>query len=155
MISNGCELFFDAPPERAHDPVTPTILSIGRLTGAKNHEAALQALAGLTDRDFRYVLLGDGEERERLIALAAELGLSDRVTFAGHRSDIRPYLLDADMFLLPSLWEGFGLAAVEAMNAGLPVIASDVPGLSEVVGPQGECGTPCRSGKRASRYARR
>ena len=62
------------------------------------------------------------------------------MSFEGHRADVRPYLAAADVLLLPSLWEGFGLAAVEALNAGLPVVASDVPGLREVVGPTGDCG---------------
>jgi glycosyltransferase involved in cell wall biosynthesis len=139
-ILNGCELRFAEVPERRADGRVPTILSIGRLTRPKNYPAALEALARLGSRPFRYVVLGDGEERAQLTEQARRLGLADRVSFEGHRADVRPYLAAADILLLPSLWEGFGLAAVEAMNAGLPVVASDVAGLREVVGPSGDCG---------------
>jgi len=67
------------------------------------------------------------------------LGLADKVALEGHRSDIAPFLMSADIFLIPSLWEGFGLVAVEGMNAGLPVIAANVSGLREVVGLDGKC----------------
>jgi glycosyltransferase involved in cell wall biosynthesis len=70
----------------------------------------------------------------------ADAGLSDRVHLPGYASDPLPFYAEADLFLLPSLWEGFGLVAVEAMAAGLPVLASEVPGLAEVVGRQGTCG---------------
>jgi glycosyltransferase involved in cell wall biosynthesis len=147
VILNGCELPFAEVPERRADGRCPTILSIGRLARPKNYPAALEALARLGKRPFRYVVLGDGEERGRLVEQAERLGLADRVSFEGHRTDVRPYLAAADVLLLPSLWEGFGLAAVEALNAGLPVVASDVPGLREVVGPSGDCGILVNPGR--------
>jgi glycosyltransferase involved in cell wall biosynthesis len=69
-----------------------------------------------------------GDERQ----LAAELGISDRVRFFGSVLDISPILRAADVFLMPSTHEGFGVAACEAMGAGLPVILSDVPGLRDM-----------------------
>ena len=139
VIPNGCPLSADAPLRRDAGPHPPTVLSVGRLTPAKNYPAALRAIARLRSRDARYVIAGDGPEREGLRAAASRLGIADRVEFAGHVADIRPLMRDADVFLMPSLWEGFGLAAVEAMDAGLPVVASDVPGLREVVGTDGAC----------------
>lgn len=138
IVSNGCVLRFDSMPER--EPSTcPLILSVGRLERQKNYDTALKALAGLASQPFRYIVLGEGAERAALRSQATELGLSDRVEFLGHVADIQPWLVEADLFLMPSRWEGFGLAAVEAMNAGLPVIAADVPGLREVTGPDGVC----------------
>lgn len=138
VIPNGCRLFFDTPI--AHEPGEKplTVLSVGRLSPAKNFEAALEALAQLAPCSLRYVIAGDGPELDALRRTAARLGISGSVEFAGYVPDIRALLQEADIFLLPSLWEGFGLAAVEGMNAALPVIASDVPGLREVVGPDGQ-----------------
>jgi glycosyltransferase involved in cell wall biosynthesis len=137
VIHNGCALPFLEPPERIPADV-PIILSIGRLALPKNYPTALAALAEL-QLPFRYVVLGEGEQRSQLIDLAGSLGIADRVEFVGHQANTAPYLRKASALLIPSLWEGFGLAAVEAMNAGLPVIASDVPGLREVVGEDGDC----------------
>jgi len=85
------------------------------------------------------LILGEGRARPALDEQVHALGLSDHVTLGGHQSDIKVFLEEADIFLIPSLWEGFGLAAVEGMNAGLPVVASDVSGLRDVVGTDGSC----------------
>lgn len=136
-IRNGALLRFAAPPLRDTRPEEPCILTVARLVPVKNIETALGALARLRDRPWRYVIAGDGPLRADLEARAAALGIADRVRFLGVVEDITTVLKGADLFLLPSLWEGFGLAAVEAMNAGVPVIASDVAGLRELVGPAG------------------
>ena len=106
---------------------------MGRLTVQKNYEAALQAVAQLNDLNFQYLIAGQGEEHPRLESLIESLGLQHRVRLLGFVEDISEILRLADVFLIPSLWEGFGMAAVEAMNASLPVVASDVPGLRDVV----------------------
>lgn len=139
VVLNGADMRFDRPPDRPARTGPATVLSIGRLTRPKNYPTALAALALLPAEAVRYVVLGEGGDRARLEELAGALGLAGRVSFVGHRSEIAPDLRDADIFLIPSLWEGFGLAAVEAMNAGLPLVAADVPGLREVVGRHGEC----------------
>ena len=136
VVTNGTLLRFTAPPDRSAAAL-PLILSVGRLDAAKNHAAALRALARLGDRPFRYAILGDGPERGALEALAHELGLAGRVQMPGHVADIEPWLRAAEILLMPSLWEGFGLAAVEAMNAALPVVAGDVAGLADIVAPNG------------------
>lgn len=136
IIRNGATLRFATPPEHPSDQ-TPCILTVARLAPVKNIANALRALAKLTDRPWRYVVAGGGEEEGNLKRLAAELGITERVTFLGQVADVTPLLTEAHIFLLPSRWEGFGLAAVEGMNAALPIVASDVPGLREIVVPAG------------------
>jgi len=97
----------------------------------------LHALAALARREglppWQCLLVGDGPARARLEALAAELGLSGRVVFAGMRRDVPRVLPALDLFVCPSLYEGFGIAIVEAMAAGRPVVASAVGGIPEIV----------------------
>lgn len=97
----------------------------------------LHALADLAGRDglppWQCLLVGDGPARERLETLAAQLGLSERVVFAGVRHDVASVLAAMDLFVCPSLYEGFGIAIVEAMAAGRPVVASAVGGIPEIV----------------------
>jgi L-malate glycosyltransferase len=90
-------------------------------------------------------LVGDGPERPRAEALVAELGLGDAVRFLGVQIDFLALLQQGDVFLLPSETEGFGLAALEALACGVPVVASSVGGLPEVV-TQGETGLLCAPG---------
>lgn len=95
--------------------------------------AALAAMGGATSVDPHYVIVGDGPLREALTAEARTLGLEARVHFLGWRSDARALYLAFDAFLMPSLWEGFGLVALEAMAARLPILASAVSALPEIV----------------------
>lgn len=136
VIENGCILNFERPPERVAKKEV-TIVSVGRLSPAKNYPIALEAVAKLSG-NVRYKIAGDGPELPKLQKCVAEYGLGDRVEFRGFVEDISAFLTEADIFLIPSAWEGFGLAAVEAMNAGLPVVASNIPGLKDVVGEHGE-----------------
>jgi N-acetyl-alpha-D-glucosaminyl L-malate synthase BshA len=78
-------------------------------------------------------LVGDGPEHERIRRLVRDNGLADQVQFLGERSDLASVLRGADLFLLPSESESFGLAALEAMSCGVPVVASNVGGVPEVV----------------------
>ncbi|HEY4930149.1 MAG TPA: glycosyltransferase [Terriglobales bacterium] len=104
---------------------------VGRFEPQKDHATLLRALA-LTPR-IHLLLLGDGPLRNRLEQLAGDLGVSDRVTFAGFRNDVPETLRACDIYVHSTTSDGFGIAACEAMAAGLPVIASDVPGLAQVV----------------------
>ena len=99
----------------------------------------LSAVAHLGEQDFEYWIAGSGEKLVRLQRMTASLGIDEKVRFLGHVADLTPILEQADIFLMASKWEGFGLAAVEAMNATLPLVVSDVPGITEVV----NCEPPC------------
>ena len=138
VIENGATLRFEGFLPRKTNTLVK-ILSVGRLSTQKNYSVAVRAIS-LLETEVAYTILGEGDDRAELEELARSLGVTDKVSFVGHKSDIKPFLEHADILLIPSLWEGFGLAAVEGMNAGLPIIASDVPGLREVVGKNGACG---------------
>ena len=83
--------------------------------------------------DIKLMLVGNGETLNQNKALASELGLEDQVFFLGKRSDISDLIAQADIGIQSSVWEGFGLTAVELMAGGVPVIASNVDGLKQVV----------------------
>ncbi|MGH9141004.1 MAG: N-acetyl-alpha-D-glucosaminyl L-malate synthase BshA, partial [Vicinamibacterales bacterium] len=90
----------------------------------------------------RLVLIGDGPDRAAVAQRVADHGLSDAVVFAGEQQDLVPWLSAADLFLLPSAQESFGLAALEAMACEVPVVTSNVGGLPEIV-KDGETGFAC------------
>lgn len=135
VVPNGVpiEVFAKAHPADLlgiGDGMTKAVF-VGRLDPQKDHATLLRALA-LTPR-IHLLLLGDGPLRNRLEQLARDLGVSDRVTFAGFRNDVPQTLKACDIYVHSTTSDGFGIAACEAMAAGLPVIASDVPGLAQVV----------------------
>lgn len=136
VILNGAHLRFDSfTKRRAMDQIK--IVSVGSLRKAKNYPAAFEALELLSANKCTYRIIGDGDLRAELEVRAT--AMKTPVRFEGHVTDVSPFLQEADIFLMTSLWEGFGLAAVEGMNAGLPVVASDIAGLREVVGTDGTC----------------
>jgi glycosyltransferase involved in cell wall biosynthesis len=110
--------------------------TLGRLhepkKGLKSFLSAAARVAAADPR-VRFVLIGDGPSRADLMRFAASLGLGERVRFEGERADAANLLAGLDLLVQPSLWEGFGLSALEAMAAGLPVVASRVGGVPEVV----------------------
>ena len=106
---------------------------VARLWRQKDHPTLLRALAQLIDLEWELELVGDGPLRQEMEALAASLGIASRVRFAGFRTDVAACLADAQVFVLASKWEGFPRAILEAMRAGLPVIASEVGGVRESV----------------------
>lgn len=118
------------------------VVVLGRLSPEKGQDVALEAFAGLarggTNAPLCLVLVGDGVSREGLEARAARDDLAERVHFAGWRNDPWRCLGAADVFLLPSRSEGLPLALLEAMAAGVPVVATDVGAVGEVLGPDGE-----------------
>ena len=132
IVGNGVPLSFTSFSARDNNS-TPVILSMGRLQHPKNYPLALRAVALIKEVDFEYWIAGTGEDEGLLRAMAEELEIKDKVKFLGFVHDIPCLLQQADIFFMPSKWEGFGLAAVEAMNAGLPAVVSDVDGLREVV----------------------
>lgn len=107
---------------------------IARLTEQKAHRFLFDAMAARAELATLHLLVtGDGELRDELRRRVDQLGLGSRVHFAGARRDLGNILGAIDMFVMPSLWEGLPLSLVLAMGAGLPVIASRVAGIPEVV----------------------
>ena len=106
---------------------------VARFQPQKDHPTLFRALAGLKDHPWAVDLIGDGPLMGQMESLAAELGLGERVRFLGQRKDVDQILAQAQAFLLVSNWEGFPLSILEAMRAGLPVVASDVGGSAESV----------------------
>lgn len=118
------------------EPSHKVVLTVGRIMPPKGHThliAAMGQLAG-THPEIRLLLAGDGDLRKGLEAKCAAKGLSDRISFLGSRPDVADLLALADIFVLPSLWEGTSLALLEAMAASRPIVATDIPGNAAVLG---------------------
>ena len=110
-----------------------TIISVGRLEIVKNQQLLIEAFSKLDNISTQLILVGDGRERENLEALVIKLQLQDRVTITGFVSEPEKFLSKADLFVLPSLTEGFGIAAVEAMQMGIPCLCCNVGGIPEFI----------------------
>lgn len=122
--------------------------SVGRLTPQKNYGLLLEALAELSDYNWEFRLAGEGGLRPTLEQQAKDLGLSERVKFLGLQRDVKGFLSDLDLFILPSLWEGLGIVLLEAGLAGLPVLASKVDGITEII-KDGQTGVLFEPGSKA------
>lgn len=109
------------------------ILSVGELQTRKNHEVMIRAVAKLNDPKVRYMICGRGELLEQLQTLAEELGIRERVSFLGYRKDVPQIMRAADLYAHPSKREGLGLASLEAMACGLPLVTSNVQGIPDYV----------------------
>ena len=118
---------------RYHLPLDAKILlSVGELSSRKNHRLVLSALPDLQDHIY-YIICGQGELREELIAFARETGVSERIRLAGYLEDVRELYKHADVFVFPSYQEGLPAALVEAMACGLPCLVSDIRGNRELI----------------------
>lgn len=124
------------------DEAPVRLLSVGYLEARKGHAVVLMALAKLRSQGyaFRYTVVGNGPELERLHAMAADLGIADRVSFEGYKAhpDVWPYFADSDIFVLPSWLEAFGVVYIEALSLGIPVIGCERQGLEDL-NRFGEC----------------
>ncbi len=109
------------------------LVSVGELICRKNHAVIIRALAKLQRPDLYYAIAGKGELRNYLGRLAEELGVADKVKFLGFRSDVYELYHAAEISAFPSLIEGLGLAGIEAMAIGLPLVASNVHGILDYV----------------------
>ena len=113
----------------------PMALCVGRLFPVKGQDFAIRALPHI--KNLSLMLIGDGPELERLTALAKAKGVNERVFFLGVREDVYSFMKTCDIYIQPSRWEGFGLAALEAIACGAQVICSDVSGMKELLIPLG------------------
>ena len=144
VIPNGCDLrkfrSGEPIPEVAHNDAglsetAPVLLVIARLEPQKGHWSCLEAFRAVL-REFpkaQLILLGEGSLRRKLTQVAAELGLERSVRFAGHQTNLRDCLALCDVSILPSLYEGLPLAAIESLAAERPLVATNVDGTPEVV----------------------
>ena len=160
VIYNGVDIARIRALAQAVRPIPkeqPWIVMAARLSRQKDHATLLRAWREIADRTpARLVLVGDGEERPAIERLAQALGIADRVTITGFLDNPFPILGAADAVVLSSHYEGFGLALVEAMALGRPVIATDCPsGPAEIVqtGREGFLVAPGDSHELAERMA--
>lgn len=109
------------------------ILSLGELIERKNHEVIIKALSRLERTDVYYVIGGKGPLKEHLTAAAGSLGVGERVLFLGFRNDVPKLCNAADIGAFPSKTEGLGLAGIELMAAGIPLVSSNVHGIVDYV----------------------
>tara|TARA_B100000809_G_scaffold118846_1_gene117173 strand:- start:2211 stop:3410 length:1200 start_codon:yes stop_codon:yes gene_type:complete len=122
------------------EPGEKIIMHVSNFRPVKRVWDVVNVFAGVAERmPARLIMIGDGPERPRAVEAAQALGVEDRVVFLGKHGAVEELLPCADLFLLPSESESFGLAALEAMASGAPVVASNAGGLPEVV-PHGEAG---------------
>ena len=141
-IHYGLDALPHTPSERSPADVgipdgVPLLLAVGRLTAQKDHATLLRGFAQV-DGDAMLAILGIGPSEAETRALVADLGLTERVFLPG-RLEIRDWLERADVFVHTSRWEGFGIVLLEAMLAGLPIVATRVSAVPEVVA-DGETG---------------
>lgn len=124
------------------------LLAAGRFCEQKNFDDLVEAAALLQEAGtvFRLVIGGDGEQRDDLAARVRERGLADVVLLPGNLTNLGEVMQSADIFVMSSLWEGLPLVLLEAMAAGLPVVAYDIPGIVEVVA-EGQSGLLARVGE--------
>ena len=122
------------------------IISVGELNDNKNHQVIIKALQDLPLR-VKYVIVGKGVLEEYLKNLSKELGVEERVILTGFRTDIRELLMSADCFAFPSKREGLGIAALEGMLTGLPIIGHDIGGIRDFV-IDGDTGWLCKEDKK-------
>lgn len=103
------------------------IVTVGKMKAVKNHPLLLRAFARLDRSDARLMFVGGGPGRDALLSLACELGVAERVIFAGFHPDPTPFYQTADLFVLSSDYEGFGNVIVEALACGTPVVSTNCP----------------------------
>ena len=118
------------------------VLSAGELNKNKNHKVIIEAISQLQDKTIKYVLCGKGKLREKLQQLAEGYRVSDQVFFLGYRKDVVDICSQSDVFAFPSYREGLGLASLEAMYSGLPLVASRIRGVEDYV-VHGKSGCLC------------
>jgi glycosyltransferase involved in cell wall biosynthesis len=126
-------IYIDIPayaslPRRPHPRFGTDLLWVGRMEKEKNPLLALKAFCAAyqTHRDIGLTFVGGGRQYDAVRAEAARLGISDRVEFVGQVADVAPYYAQADLLLVTSAYEGYGMVVIEALAAGVPVLSTDV-----------------------------
>lgn len=137
VVQNGI-LPLQANNQMPHAAVAnrKTLLTVARFSKQKDHATLIRAMLGVVQEQPSVTLLlaGQGEEKEAVEALVDTLGLRQNVQFLGQRNDVAALMAHADLFVLPSRFEGLPLAVLEAMSLGLPVVATRIGGTVEALG---------------------
>ncbi len=144
---------FDLPivQERANNDITDKesydIVYLGRLSEAKNPIGFVEIMKMVSEKypSVRIAMIGDGELKAETINVINRFRLDGEIKMLGHKDNPYPYLKDAKVLCVPSKWEGYGIAATEALALGVPVVARQVGGLTDIVNE--ECGFLCCNDK--------
>lgn len=126
------------------DPDVLLLGAVGRLVPVKGHRYLIEAFAQLADQypHVHLAIVGDGRERELLLKQIAKTGLQSRIHLVGHHPDALQYVQAFDIWVMPSLSEGLGLALLEGMSGRLPIIASDIPAMRPLIDGAGGIPVP-------------
>jgi glycosyltransferase involved in cell wall biosynthesis len=131
VIRNAVDV--SAAPRARHEAEIPLVVSVGRFKPPKDFPTFVRALAELEPGSFRSLIVGDGPRRSELVSEIRRHRLERMVELAGERDDISELLATADIFVLSSTSEGMPISIIEAMAAGLPVVATAVGGIPELI----------------------
>jgi glycosyltransferase involved in cell wall biosynthesis len=125
----------EAMPPRHENRAGVSFLGVGRLERQKGFDVAVEAMPRVLEAipDAHLSICGEGSERRRLEETIHAHGLEDAVSLLGQRADVDALMLDTDILVHPARWEGFGLVLLEAMRAGLPIVATQVGAIPEIV----------------------
>ena len=140
VIPNGINMleYSSASPYEIHELVpglckhNKLIGMVGRFSHQKDHKTLIKAVAELPEH-VHLLLIGEGPTENECKVYASSIGVGNRVHFLGFRKDIPQILKTIDVAVLSSLWEGFGLVAIEAMAAGIPVVGTNIDGLKQII----------------------
>lgn len=126
------------PTEYFQNTISKYILMVSRFVPSKDQETLIRAIPHIRDKRLKIVFAGDGSTLLNNKLIADSLGVAERCVFLGQRNDVPSLIKGCTLGVQSSHWEGFGLTAVEFMAAGKPIIASNIPGISEVVDGAGD-----------------
>ncbi len=132
-IHNGIEQIEKRAAHHREKEEHPLIVMVARFEVPKRQDLLLEALAELSDVPWRLQFIGDGSLRPNLEKFVADKKLTERVAFLGNQLDVTALLEESQLFVLLSDWEGLPISIIEAMRAGLPIIATNVGGINELV----------------------
>lgn len=136
IVYNGIDLS-KCKPKNSYDFAKDdiSILHIGRFSEQKNHEMLLKSYKKvlIKHKNLKLNLIGDGEKREEIENIARTLDISRHISFLGLKSTVYDFLNEADIFILPSRWEGMPITIIEAMASALPIVATNVGGIPDMI----------------------
>jgi len=111
-----------------------SVLCVGRLSEEKGMDLLLKAWANISkDYDWKLIIVGDGDEREKLVNISKELGIDETVIFKGQQNDVKKYYLESSIYAMTSKTEGMPMVLLEAMTCGMPIIAFNIPATNYLI----------------------